>query len=426
MPYILNKTNGSVIAIVQDASLDNTTDLTFLGRNYAGYGEVQNENFLKLLENFSNTTPPEKSIEGQVWFDSRNKKINFYDGSKWKSVGNLEVSKTNPLNTKTFVVGDFWYDNAESQLYAFNGSQFNLIGPPTGDDTKAGWRGSREYSTTEGLDSPKYNLKAILTELDQVIAVVSAESYTVSDPAGAEKLPSYPIFGLQDVIKKGITLIGSDPITGKSEDNNIYFWGSAAHSILSNTATFALSSAGLAFVDNTTIDFEYNLPFMDGSIFNSTTTIYIARSELTYNPNTKTLKTTYFDGTATRSYYADLAERYETDQEYDLGTVVVIGGDKEITVTHQHGNTAVAGVISKNPGYMMNSGAGNDITHPYVALRGRVPCKVVGKVKKGQLLVTSSVPGYAEVMNQHDDPNSILGKSLENFEGPKGVIEILI
>lgn len=425
MPYILNKTNGSVVATVQDAALDNTTDLTFLGRNYAGYGEVQNENFLKLLENFSNTTPPAKPIEGQLWFDSRNKKINFYDNTNWKSVANLEVSTENPINDKTFITGDLWYDNAEFQLYAFNGTKFTLIGPPSGDDIKARWVGSREYSISEGLDSPKFNLKAVLTEADDVIAIVSAESYTVSNPAGAEKQPSYPVFAYQSVIKKGITLVGSDAVTGISENNGVYFWGSAAHSLLSNTATYALSSAGVAFVNNTNTNFLYNVSFFDGTL-SSTSTIYVDRTGLTYNPSTKTLKTTYFDGTASRSYYADLAERYETDTRYDVGTVVVIGGEKEITITHDRASVFVAGVISKNPGYMMNSEAGSDDTHPYVALRGRVPCKVIGPIKKGTLLVTSAYPGYAEAMRFGDNPNAVIGKALADFNGPKGMVEILI
>lgn len=426
MPYILNKTNGSIVATVQDASLDNTTDLTFLGRNYAGYGEVQNENFLKLLENFSNTTPPTKPLEGQIWFDSRNKKINFYDSSNWKSIANIEVSKTNPINTKNFITGDLWYNNADFQLYAFNGTAFTIIGPPSGDDLKAGWKGSREYSLTEGLDSPKYNLKAVLTEADEVIAVVSAQSYTVLDPSGAEVLPSYPVFGLQDVIKKGITLVGSDAVTGISENNGVYFWGSAAHALRANTATFATSSAGMSVTNNTTTNFNYNLPFINASAFDSTSTVYVARSELTYNPSTKTLKTNIFDGTASRAYYADLAERYEADEKYDSGTVVVLGGLKEITVTHSHADTAVAGVISQNPAYMMNSEAGNDDTHPYVALKGRVLCKVVGNVRKGQMLVTSSYPGYAEAMRTGDNPNSVIGKAIQDFNGAKGLVEILI
>ena len=91
MPYILNKTNGTIVATVQDASIDRTTDLQFLGRNYAGYGEIQNENFLKLLENFSNYTPPANPIDGQVWYNPSYKNLNVYDAMNWRSLPTIII-----------------------------------------------------------------------------------------------------------------------------------------------------------------------------------------------------------------------------------------------------------------------------------------------------------------------------------------------
>ncbi len=75
---------------------------------------------------------------------------------------------------------------------------------------------------------------------------------------------------------------------------------------------------------------------------------------------------------------------------------------------------------------MMNSNAGDDKTHPYVALKGRVLCKVVGEIKKGDLLVTSTYPGYAEKWKTGDNPCAVIGKALENFHGAKGMIEIVV
>jgi|694.fasta_scaffold126810_2 hypothetical protein len=417
MPYILNKTNGSTIAIVQDASIDLTTDLTFVGKNYAGYGEYQNENFLRLLENFASGTPTSRPIEGQLWFDNINKKVNFYDGLNWKGLATLEINDSNPVTSKNFLAGDLWYDRPASQLYVYNGSEFVLIGPLTGDDTKAGWKGSREYSSLEGLDTPKYNLKAVIGARNEVIALVSSESYTVIQ--GSQ---SYPVYGLQGVIKKGITLVGSDPVVGSSEAAGAYFWGSASHSLKSNTST---NAERVVYILNTTTNRDFSIPFMNTST-STTSSLPFYDTGFTFNPATKTLRTSIFNGVATSAYYADLAERYETDNEYDVGTVVVIGGEKEITVTHTHADTAVAGVISHHPGYMMNSDAGTDKTHPYVALRGRVPCKVIGPVKKGALLVTSSYPGFAEVMLSSDNHNALVGKALEDFSGLKGMIEILV
>lgn len=409
MPYILNKTNGAVIAIVQDAAVDLTTDLTFVGKNFSGYGEVQNENFLKLLENFSNSAAPAKPIEGQIWYDTVNKRINFYDNSNWKSVSNIEVDSTNPQDKKSFITGDLWFDKSEQQLHVFNGSTFVLVGPVVGADTKAGWRGSFEYNETEGLGTPKYNIKAVIGINDEVIATVSPESYTLI--SGSQ---SYPIYSAGSKVYRGINLTGADPNTGISETQGSYFWGSAAHALIANTATFA-SAVSLNF-SLTEENQSFYVPFI-----NSSTNAVYADNGITYNPNTNILTTI-----ASSALYADLAERYEADNEYEYGTVVVIGGQKEITLTHKHADVSVLGVVSKKPAYMMNSDAGPDKTHPYIALRGRVPCKVLGNIKKGELLVTSSYPGFAEKMKDTDNPNAVLGRALENFEGVKGLIEIVV
>jgi hypothetical protein len=140
-----------------------------------------------------------------------------------------------------------------------------------------------------------------------------------------------------------------------------------------------------------------------------------------YNPSTNTLAADNFEGTL-----ADLAERYAADENYELGTVVVIGGIKEVTVTSIKGNTAVVGPVSKNPAYKMNSEAGTDETHPYIALKGRVPCKVVGKIDKGDLLVTSAYPGYATIYENADHSSAVFGKALGSQTEGFGVIEVLI
>ena len=131
-------------------------------------------------------------------------------------------------------------------------------------------------------------------------------------------------------------------------------------------------------------------------------------------------------GTATAARYADLAERYATDKEYEVGTVVVFGGDKEITVSNIRMDTRVAGVISANPAYMMNCEAGDDQTHPYVALTGRVPCRVVGKVKKGDMMVCSGIPGVA-IATDNPRMGSMIGKALEDYDSDHiGTIEIVV
>jgi hypothetical protein len=425
MPYILNKTNGTIVATVEDASLDLTTDLIFLGRNYAGYGEVQNENFLKLLENFSNTTPPLKPIEGQLWFDSYNKKINVYDNLYWKTVANLEVGVENssPTVTKDPTTGDLWFNTSSEQLTIFNGTEYIVVGPPVGSDTKAQWKGDFEYNETS-LNLPVYNIKAVIGSGNEVVAIVSNETYTMPDYSLSDTSPDYPV-RTEDFTKivKGITLSGADPITGSTRkeitglSDDLYFWGTSAESRFSLYATTATYALGLSCQPNN-INASFYVPFVNST---ATTSVAFTNTNLVFNPHTGIL-----DTTASAALYADIAERYEADAIYEYGTVLVIGGTHEVTTTEIYADTRVIGVVSKNPAYMMNSGAGTDETHPYIALRGRVPCKVVGTVNRGDLLVSSKFPGYAAACNGIAATGTIIGKALGKQSEGFGMIEILV
>jgi hypothetical protein len=121
---------------------------------------------------------------------------------------------------------------------------------------------------------------------------------------------------------------------------------------------------------------------------------------------------TTFYGTATSAEYADLAERYHSDQPLDPGTVVCLGGTAEVTATTVQGSEQVFGVVSTAPAYLMNSDAGSDLTHPAIAVMGRVPCKVVGPVRKGQRVMASAVAGHACAWDPQQGPLAILGRVL--------------
>ena len=116
-----------------------------------------------------------------------------------------------------------------------------------------------------------------------------------------------------------------------------------------------------------------------------------------------------------------MAEKYESDEELDAGTVVCFGGEAEVTACEHELDHRVAGVISTDPAYMMNAGSEGQ----YVALTGRVPCKVTGPVAKGDLMVSSSVKGHAKADN-NAGPGRIIGKAVgSNIDG-EGVIEVLV
>lgn len=135
---------------------------------------------------------------------------------------------------------------------------------------------------------------------------------------------------------------------------------------------------------------------------------------------------TYFNTafvTSTSARYADLAENYLSDADYDPGTVVVFGGTQEVTMCMQDQITSVAGVVSTNPAYRMNSGlTGEHVA--VVALSGRVPCRVVGPVHKGDTMV-GTVDGRARA-EPNPTAGTIVGKALDSFDGDLGIIEIVV
>ena len=133
------------------------------------------------------------------------------------------------------------------------------------------------------------------------------------------------------------------------------------------------------------------------------------------------------NGLNLNSTHADLAENYLADASYKPGTVVDFGGEKEITITTTSHSTAVAGIVSTAPGHLMNSKlTGNHVVA--VALTGRVPCRVVGTIRKGDRMVASSIAGVATALDPAQyQPGCIIGKALENYDSiADGVIEVAV
>jgi hypothetical protein len=167
-------------------------------------------------------------------------------------------------------------------------------------------------------------------------------------------------------------------------------------------------------------------------LFNATIESNILPDATTNNRNIgsaanrwNTMYATIFDGTATSAQYADLAENYLADKYYQPGTVLILGGAAEVTVTDIKNDRRVAGVVTSDPAYLMNSKlVGESVAG--IALQGRVPCFVIGSVEKGDTLVTSSVPGYACV-NNAPQPGTIIGKSIsQKTNEEKGIVEVLV
>jgi len=127
MSYKINKTNGELLVELTDGVIDTvSTDITLVGRNYKGFGEAFNENFVKIIENFAATSAPSNPLKGQLWYDTGENRLKIYDGSSFRTAGSPTVSSNQPTN---LVSGDLWIDNAENKLYFWDGSDLVLVGP---------------------------------------------------------------------------------------------------------------------------------------------------------------------------------------------------------------------------------------------------------------------------------------------------------
>ena len=158
-----------------------------------------------------------------------------------------------------------------------------------------------------------------------------------------------------------------------------------------------------------------------GALPDVTNTYDIGSATLKY----KDIYAATFYGTATEAYYADLAENYIADKDYEAGTVLVFGGEKELTTTQAKGDRRVAGIVSTEPAHLMNSALEGKHVTP-LALQGRVPCKVIGLVMKGDMLVTSAIPGYA-IVDNNPKVGTVIGKAVgSKTDNERGVVEIVV
>ena len=495
MAYTVNKTNSSASPnqyTVQDGVVNTQTDLSFIGKGYAGYGESIAENFLHLLENFSNTSAPTKPIEGQLWWNSSSSKLQVYNGTAFQTAGGSAPYQSDaPAN---LAAGDIWIDSGTGQMYYYSGTSSVLVGPPSSTGTTNGFT----FDTILDSGDSSQNITKLFND-GNLIAVISEDEFT----------PKATLSGFATV-KKGITLttaISDTKFQGTATDADALGGVAAANYLRSNAndttsgtisvandggiivgvdsdMTFTVDSSG-GIISNTVNDTDITFKVNDGGTTTTVMTIDGSESRVgigTTTPSTKlqisgtttstafagpltgnvtgnvtssgantmgTLvlgdqlttqeivpdtNTTYDIGTSLKKYntvfakatsaeYADLAEIYETDAEYEVGTVVVFGGDKEVTISIEGNDPRVAGVISDKPAYLMNSESAGQP----VALMGKVPCKVVGHIVKGDMLSTD--PNNHGVAKKTHDPQvgEVIGQALENYDSEEiGTINIVV
>jgi hypothetical protein len=444
MAYIINRYNGTVLTTVEDGTINQTTEVKFVGKNFAGYGESQNENFLFLLENFANSVAPTKPISGMLWYDSATSKIKVYDGSKWKTTGGSEVSGTAPTG---LVEGDLWWNSSTNQLYARNSSnEWVLVGPQSAG---TGVTQMRSLTVTDTIGVQHAIILATVD--DEVVYIISKDEFTISL---ADTIEGF------DSVKKGLTLINTKASTNGVTTSDHRYWGTASNALrlagrvaseylTTDNATFAgvvkfgdsghtigagddlifsidtdattpqivlvrnalrfksSTNALIATITNTGLipgtTNTYNLGAVGNVWGNVYATNFVGTAteaglltvggtgriaSTSATPNTiaardgsGNLTAVVFNGTATKARYADLAEKYTTEQEWPVGTAMAVCKHSEHETCPAKASDLAIGVISEKPAYLMNSELENGQA---IALKGRVPVRIAGPVKKGQ------------------------------------------
>jgi len=591
MAYTINLTDGAVFATITDGTINTASSMTLVGKNYAGYGEFLDENFIHLLESGSNTTAPAAPLTGQLWWDKTNTLLKVYTGTTFKNIGSATASASAPISN---VTGDLWYDTVNQQLKVYTGVAFLVVGP--GYTSAQGQSGAIPETILNNVGATRY-ITSLYVNNNRVAIVYD----------GAQFVPEAALLATFPIIYPGITLTTTNsPVfagtaqnaalldnldssdfmrstantatTGRLQVNNangIYIGTSNVVQIsqstndgiiatpvstgnliiqtnvsgVTYTVATALGANGAFAIANaatvgTTLSVTGNVTggnLLTGGLVSSTGNITggnlvtlglanVASASVTGNVNAGNLRTVgqvtatgnvvsaanisgtfilgngsqltgisaavsvskisngtseanigasggnanisiggtanvvvfttgtaffisdisvsgiqkigsnavgnigsssnYFNqvfATATTALYADVAERFAADEILEPGTVVELGGIKEITRSTQDLSENVFGVISTRPAYTMNGGAGENDTHPPVAMTGRVPVKCIGQVRKGDRLVSAghglaraAGPGEATAFN-------VIGRSLDNkHTNDMGAIEAIV
>lgn len=591
MAYTITLTDGTVFATIADGTINTDSSMVLIGKNYAGYGDFLDENFIHLLENGSNTTAPSTPLTGQLWWDKTNSLLKVYNGTIFKTISAATSSASAPSSN---VTGDLWYDTVNQQLKVWTGSAFLVVGPAF--SSSQGTSGAIPETITDSVGATKF-ITSLYVNNNRVGIVYDGSSFTpqaslVSTfptiyPGVTLTTTNSPIFagtannasylnsltssqfmrsdtntsttGVVRILNDSglfvgtgnalsITETGNDTLLrGDISGGNLIIGANVGGTIytvaraLGATGTFAIANAAtvgttlsatgnitggnlvtgglvsatgnvtggnviaVAGVNGASMSATANITggnlitgglvsatgnissaaniagtyfigngsqltglsaavsvtkFSNGTtegnigtpngnanitvggvsnvvVFTSTDQIFgtqitvpsIAKSGTNAVGNIGS-SSNYFNrvfATATTALYADVAERFAADEYLAPGTVVELGGTAEITRAREELTDSVFGVISTRAAYLMNGGAGEDDTHPPVAMTGRVPVLVTGSVRKGDRLVSAgeglaraASPGEATAFN-------VIGRSLVDKPSTEpGTIEAIV
>jgi len=428
MAYNISLSNGEPLVTIADGTVDvNYTSLNLVGKNFAGYGALMNENFVYLLENFANTAEPANPITGQLWYDLGTKVMKVRTpNNTWKVISSATASPNPPPNP---VIGDQWWDTTSEQLKIWSGNPtagWKLIGPLW--TVYEGVTGAIPDTIRDTTGTDRVVIKFYVN--DSVIAIWSKEQSTYTVEA-ASTIPGFHLTGQPQQVKPGLTFadLGIHNADGYTNLQRNILWGTAENALNLNgvraTAFVRRDRTGNVQTIADTIEFDNaSAMLLGGNVGIMDNNRYTIGSD---NYRVKTVYATTFNGVATSAQYADLAERFFADAVYEPGTVVRLGGEREITQENAESSEEVFGVISTDPAYLMNQAAGNDPLSPPVALSGRVPVKVTGMVQRGDRLISAG-NGHARAATKEElTPWNVIGRALEDKPDlGLGVVEAIV
>jgi hypothetical protein len=590
MAYTINLTDGTIFATVPDGQINTTSSMVLVGKNYAGYGEFLDENFIHLLENGANTTAPSSPLTGQLWWDKSANLLKVYNGTIFKTISAATASSSAPSNN---VTGDLWYDTVNQQLKVFTGAGFIVVGPAF--SSTEGTAGAIPETIIDSSANPHFVTTLFVN--DNRVAIVSQDAaFTPAAPLNAVFPTIFngvtlwnsgsPVFGgtatnaallnnlssgdfmratantqttgvlrvqnntglfvgtanvftvnttstdanvrsdvsngnlvlqanvggtIQNVARvlgTGVFAVANSAtvgttlsVTGNTTSGNLITGGQVTATgnvrggnittpgvvsstgaviaggnvsggnittggVISSTGniTSAANIAGQFFIgngsqltglsaavavqkiSNGTSEGNIGEPggnanisiggianvavfTTSGAVFTGITVPSILKSGSNAVGNigqTNNRFDTVF-ARATSASYADVAERFAADEVMEPGTVVELGGLHEITRAREELSEQVFGVISTRPAFTMNDSSGDDLTHPPVAMTGRVPVKVIGTVRKGDRLVSAG-NGIARAATKDEiTPFNVIGRSLANKTTPElGAVEAIV
>jgi len=404
MAYTIVKSDGTVLTTIADGTINTTsTSLGLPGRNYAGYGQTLDTDLVHLLENFADVTPPSYPLRGQLWYNTNDSTLYVCpsDGEA-NALAWLSLTSTSSGGATTF-----------------------------GAVTVSGNLQSNNISTTNQITS-----NAVVSSYLTVSATANIADANITTANIGTLNTTIITTGSSSTNGNltGVWTANGSGTAGGFAGTSLYVTG--GNLVIANTSSRGLVADFYYYSNGQPISFAgtYSnsnvaayLPSYGGAILTSTTQATVITTGANTTAGTMTGNWTLSAGSRLQATYADLAERFASDTVYDPGTVVQLGGKHEITAVQYELSEDVFGVISNTAAYLMNAGAGDDQTHPPVAMSGRVAVKVIGEVSKGQRLVSAG-NGIARAAKAGEATAfNTIGRALEDkkTEG-EGFVEAIV